>query len=83
MKNSGKIKFNGICGFWFQMKAKFTHVMIWRVVQYCDIMRFMILWKDIRKCPLTPIFNKIVTVLQCMKNGTLCDTNQILSDRVC
>ena len=27
---------------------------------------------DITKCPL--ILNKIVTVLQCMKNGTLCDT---------
>ena len=37
------------------------------VVQYYDIMRFT-------KCPLTLILNKIVTVLQCMKNRTLCDT---------
>ena len=29
---------------------------------------------DIIKCPLTLIPNKIVTVLQCMKNATLCDT---------
>ena len=28
---------------------------------------------DITKCTLTLILNKIVTVLQCMKNGTLCD----------
>jgi len=28
---------------------------------------------DITKCPLTLILNKIVTVLQCIKNGTLCD----------
>jgi len=29
---------------------------------------------DIAKCPLTLIIYKIVTVFQCMKNGTLCDT---------
>ena len=29
---------------------------------------------DITTCPLTLIVNKIVTVSQCMKNGTLCDT---------
>ena len=29
---------------------------------------------DITKCPLTLILNKIETVLQCVKNGTLCDT---------
>ena len=29
---------------------------------------------DITKCLLTLILNKRVTVLGCMKNGTLCDT---------
>ena len=27
----------------------------------------------ITKCPLTLILNKMVTVIKCMKNGTLCD----------
>ena len=44
------------------------------VVQYCAIMRFMILC--VRRhfvMSNSPILNKIVTVLYCMKNGTLCD----------
>ena len=44
-----------------------------RVVQHCDIMRFMINCVRHHKVSLTLILDKIVTVLWCMKNGTLCD----------
>ena len=33
----------------------------------------------ITKCPLALILNKIVTVLQCIKTGTLCDVGHFVS----
>ena len=45
-----------------------------RVVQYSDIMRFILLCDRHHKVSPNPNLNKIVTVLWHMKNGTLCDT---------
>ena len=45
-----------------------------RVVQYCGIMRFMILCFRHHKMSPNLILNKIVTVLCCMKKAILCDT---------
>ena len=69
------LRFLIVCNFMLQTNHSSQKlIQIWglsNTVKWWDSWFFV---KDITKCPLTLILDKIVTVLQCMKNGTLCNS---------